>query len=55
MIPQKITELAEYRARKAKPVADALAWHSAFETVFVANLTAALAWQRTIFRAVFGV
>lgn len=47
----KITHLAAWRVRHARPINDACRWSSAIETVIATNLRIAFAWQRIILRA----
>jgi len=45
-----VTQLAQERAIRQKPVTDLCKWSEAFETVTVANVKFMFAWQRTFLR-----
>jgi len=45
-----VTQLAQERAIRQKPVTDLCRWSDAFETVATANLKFMFAWQRTVLR-----
>lgn len=45
-----ITDLAQYRMARQRPILDALRWHQAFEIIAVTNLRIMFAWQRILWR-----
>ena len=53
-MPSAITDLAHYRAARQKPITNACAWSSAFESVAATNIKIVFAWQRIWLRAMIG-
>ena len=56
---EKITDMAAWRAARARPITDACRWSEAVETVTRANLqawmTMTFLWPRILLRTTFGV
>lgn len=50
----KVTEVAAWRATRARPINDTCRWVDAFESVSTTNIRLLFAWQRMLLRAWWG-